>query len=190
MSLASFFANKCFEYLLKVDNDLPEQGEQNKEQSKAEIFPPWASCPETFGTLCSGCGECVAACEKKLIFIEEDGLPVMDFSNGFCTFCGDCARSCPSGALNYSDDEPPWHLQVSINDNCLMRKNVLCQICQEQCDQGALIFTQVEENVQSPEILNNQCNGCGACFARCPADAISFQQIDARQSEAVQRGDE
>ncbi|MCW5213096.1 4Fe-4S binding protein, partial [Desulfobulbus sp. TB] len=37
-----------------------------------------------------------------------------------------------------------------------------------------------------PEILNDQCNGCGACFSRCPADAISFQQIDKRQAEAVQ----
>ena len=190
MSLASFFANKCFEYLLTADNDVPEQSEQDHGQLKNKIFPPWAVEPVSFKEKCTGCGECAIACTEQLITIKEDGLPEIDFSNGFCTFCGDCAQSCPVEALQFSDQIQPWDLHVTISDNCLMRKNVLCQICQEQCDQEALIYTQVGQNMQSPEILNNQCNGCGACFARCPADAISFQQIDARQSEAVQRGDE
>jgi ferredoxin len=42
--------------------------------------------------------------------------------------------------------------------------------------------------LQQPQIVHDRCNGCGACFARCPVDALSFQ-YDARQSEAVQRGE-
>ena len=186
MSLISFFANTCLEYLLK--EDLKVSG-QHQEPPKNNLTPPWASDPEIFGTLCSSCGECVTSCEKNLIIITEDRLPVMDFSNDFCNFCGDCARSCPTDALKYNKEVPPWHIFVSINDNCLMRKKVLCQICQEQCDQEAIVFFQAGQNAQSPEILNDQCNGCGACFSRCPTDAVSFQQIDKRQSETVQRGD-
>lgn len=174
MSLTSFLADKCLEYLLQED---AKNSRQHEVPPKKSLTPPWAATPETFASLCSGCGECAAACEKNLIIIKEDGLPQMDFSNGFCNFCGDCARTCPAGALHYSDEIPPWHLHVSINDNCLMRKNVLCQICQEQCEQEAIVFSQVGEDIQVPEILTDQCSGCGACSAKCPTGAVSFRQI-------------
>ena len=186
MNLASFFVNKCFEYLLKEERETSEQG---AEVPKKQIFPPWALNLEAFKDFCTGCGECAAVCKENLIMMEENGLPVMDFSSNSCTFCGDCARSCPHGALHFSDEQPPWHLHVFINENCLVQKKVLCQLCQEQCEQGAIVFSQVGLSMQSPEILNDQCNGCGACLAQCPVSAISFQQIDTRQSEAVQRGD-
>ena len=185
MSLTSFFANKCLEYFLKEDADISRNC---KDKQQPDLFPPWASNLKAFKDFCTGCGKCAAACEDNLIIFKENELPVIDFSQGQCSFCGNCARSCPSGALHFSPDLPPWHLHVFINENCLVQKKVLCQLCQEQCEQEAIIFSQVGLSMQLPEILNDQCNGCGACLAQCPADAISFQQIDARQSEAVQRG--
>ena len=98
MNLTSFFVNKCFEYLLKEDEETSGQGEKGL---KNEIFPPWALHPKAFKKSCTGCGECAAACEDNLIIFKENELPVMDFSQGPCSFCGNCARSCPSGALHF-----------------------------------------------------------------------------------------
>ncbi|MCW5202546.1 MAG: ferredoxin-type protein NapF [Candidatus Electrothrix communis] len=178
MNLTSFFANKCFEYLLKE-----EEGSfgECKEKKKPDLFPPWALHPKAFKKSCTGCGECAAACEDNLIIFKENELPVMDFSQGSCSFCGNCARSCPSGALVFSPDRPPWHLHVSITQDCLMEKKVLCQLCQEQCDHGAIVFSRDGQNNKPPEILLENCTGCGACAARCPVDAISFQYIEELQ---------
>lgn len=86
MNLTSFFIDKCFEYLLKEDKVTSEQCEEGTEK---QISPPWSSDPEIFNTLCTGCGACATACTKDLIILEEGGLPVMDFTKGFCHFCGD-----------------------------------------------------------------------------------------------------
>lgn len=178
MNLSSFFVNKCFEYLLKEERETSEQGE---ERPKNEIFPPWASGSKTFKKLCVGCGKCAAACKENLIIIEVNGLPVINFANGSCTFCGDCARSCSHGALHFSDEQPPWYLNVSINENCLTKRKVLCQLCQEQCGQRAIVFSNGGQNEHYPEILSEKCNGCGACSTRCPTDALSFQYINELQ---------
>ncbi|RWX43090.1 ferredoxin-type protein NapF [Candidatus Electrothrix aarhusensis] len=178
MNLSSFFVNKCFEYLLKEER---ETSEKCAEGPKKQIFPPWASNQKAFKDLCTGCGECVAACKEYLIIIKENGLPVMNLSNNSCTFCGDCARSCSHDALHFSDEQPPWHLHVSVTQDCLMEKKVLCQLCQEQCDHGAIVFPKGGQNDSPPEILLGNCTGCGACAARCPVDAISFQYIDELQ---------
>jgi ferredoxin-type protein NapF len=178
MYLTSFFANKCLEYLLTEDKKTSEQGEEGL---KNEIFPPWALHPKAFKKSCTGCGECAAACKEHLIIIEENGLPAMDFSQGTCSFCGDCARSCPSGALFFSPELSPWHLHVSITQDCLMEKKILCQLCQEQCDHGAIVFSKGGQNESPPEILLENCTGCGTCAARCPVDAISFHYIEELQ---------
>ncbi|MDU9047910.1 MAG: ferredoxin-type protein NapF [Candidatus Electrothrix sp. Rat3] len=179
MNLSSFFVNKCFEYLLREESGASEQCEEG---SRNHIFPPWSPDPDTLKKRCTGCGECATACEEHLIMIEENGLPAMDFSHGPCTFCGDCARSCSHGILHFSEEQPPWHLHVSITQDCLMEKKVLCQLCQEQCDQVAIVFLRAGQGDQPPQILSEKCNGCGACAARCPVDAISFQYIDELQS--------
>ena len=122
MSLTSFFANKCLEYFLQEDAGIAGNC---KDKQQLDLFPPWALHPKAFKKSCTGCGECVAVCEDNLIIFKEKELPVMNFSQGPCSFCGDCARSCPSGALHFSPDLPPWHLHVSITQDCLMEKKVL-----------------------------------------------------------------
>jgi len=178
MSLTSFFANKCLEYFLKEDAGVSGNC---KHKQQPDLFPPWASNLKAFEHSCTGCGACAAACEDNLIIFKENELPVMDFSQASCSFCGNCARSCPSGALHFSSDLPPWHLDVSITQDCLMEKKVLCQLCQEQCDHDAIVFPKGGQNDSPPEILLGNCTGCGACAASCPVDAISFQYIDELQ---------
>ncbi|MCI5221882.1 MAG: ferredoxin-type protein NapF [Candidatus Electrothrix sp. AR4] len=186
MNLASLLLDKCLEYLLKEDLDSSCAIEKDE---KTVLYPPWSLDEEKFISLCDGCGDCVAACADKLIYLQENALPVVGFSEGHCNFCGECARVCPTGALSFESERPPWRLHVSINTNCLMHKKVLCQICREQCDQGAIVFARDGHSDRPPEIMLEKCNGCGACSQRCPTDAVSFQQIDEQQSNPVPRGD-
>ena len=170
MNLASLFANKFFEYLLNIKEESLVEG-----NAEVEIFPPWQASPSDFKNLCTGCGECAHVCKQDLIHLGKDGTPRVDFTENFCTFCGDCARSCPEGALAFSPDQPPWQLQLSITHTCLMESNVLCQLCQEACEQGAITFLQGGQGGQRPLVLSENCNGCGACIARCPVNAIFLQ---------------
>src|SRR6056297_267413 len=139
MNINSFIVDKCFAFLLQTEADQARRDSATPSVALA-LPPPWSAPDQEFHDLCNSCGACVAACAKQLVQLEDNGLPVMDFSQGFCHFCGDCARSCPSGALCFSDEPPHGHLHVAIQENCLMRKNVLCQLCQEQCEQEAIVF--------------------------------------------------
>lgn len=170
----------------RVDNCSEEQ--QNR------VFPPWSSDPETFQTLCTGCAACVSSCAEELIISGENKLPIMDFSKGPCTFCGDCARSCTIGALSFSPNTPPWQLRVVVQQDCLLEKKVLCQLCQEQCEQEAIVFARGGQDDLLPQILPEQCNGCGACVAGCPVQAISLQYIENQSfkqslNQSLPRGD-
>lgn len=167
MSLASFFASKCFEYLLQEEAS-PVQ------QQAVPLLPPWSG--KEFRAFCDGCGKCAAACGKRIIVVGEDGFPAVDFTQGSCTFCGDCARSCPTGALQFEAEKAPWHLRVRIAETCLLRSQMLCLTCAEQCDQGAIRLPQTEG--QLPQIAAEHCNGCGACCRPCPVGAISLVTIN------------
>lgn len=45
---------------------------------------------------CTGCGDCVSACETKAIRVADNALMI---DRGLCISCGDCAVVCPTDAL-------------------------------------------------------------------------------------------
>lgn len=167
MSFASLLTSKCFEYLLQEETSLlPQQA--------APLLPPW-TFTEQFRARCTGCNACSAACPTHIIISGNDGFPIVDFTQGHCTFCGNCTQSCPTGALQFTPEQAPWHLVVHIAATCLLRQQMLCLTCVEQCEQGAIRLPQTEG--QLPQITPAQCNGCGACCRPCPVGAISLVSI-------------
>ncbi|MGD9818697.1 MAG: 4Fe-4S binding protein [Desulfomonilaceae bacterium] len=57
-----------------------------------------ATTPTLSSAECSGCGECVTACQEDAITLLENPLkPQIDFTK--CLHCVQCARHCPTGAL-------------------------------------------------------------------------------------------
>jgi ferredoxin-type protein NapF len=180
MNLTSFFANKCFEYLLKCDSEqvTDQTCIQNPRSTQFSILPPWAKNSKTFKSSCDGCGDCITACENSILILNKKGCPQVDFLRGSCSFCGACAASCSQDAFNYDPSLPPWNIHAHINSKCLISNNVICSTCVEQCDKEAIIIPRIIEKDKAPKILTDACDGCGACFKACPVHAIEIRQSE------------
>lgn len=181
MNLASFLANKCFEFLL---NGNAEKGSGHffpagrragqTTPSHRLLHPPWAIGEKEFRSKCDGCRACLGSCENKILIADGDGFPVVDFSRGSCSFCGACAESCSRQAFSPVQSRPPWGIKAWITGDCLAHNHVLCRTCGEHCPEAAIIFPQQAGTISAPQVLAERCSGCGACFSPCPAGAIAM----------------
>ena len=150
------------------------------------IRPPWSLPGTRFEENCTRCGECIVRCPENILTVAEGGFPHVDFSRGECTFCGDCVRSCTAGAFHKDDlnTASPWSIKASIKESCLALRMVVCGVCAEYCDTGAIKLRMRIGGVSVPRIDAEVCNGCGACFSVCPEQAISMKPIET--SEGVE----
>lgn len=147
--------------------------------------PPWALAEAAFLDRCTRCKACIEGCPTRILVSAEGGYPAVDFSAGECTFCGDCVTRCEPGALQRSaHDAPPWSLRVQIGEGCIASRGVECRVCGEACPVGAIRFRPRRGGVALPEANLQACNGCGACFAPCPVQAIQVVAIQ-QQSATV-----
>ncbi len=135
--------------------------------------PPWALAEGEFLRSCDRCAACVQACPEGILLRGHDGLPQLAFQRGECTFCGECAAACPTGTLRRTG--APWMATPGIEPGCLALNGVICRVCAEHCDQGAIRFRLVAGGHALPELELAACNGCGACVAPCPVQAMSVQ---------------
>lgn len=139
------------------------------------IRPPWSLAEMEFRSTCSSCGDCLDKCPTQIIEFGRGQIPVINFEKGECLFCGDCVDACQTNALQQNLDQAPWHLAAVIDDNkCLAYNNVECRICQDPCETRAIRFLALAGCTSKPNLNTEKCNGCGACYAVCPAHAISI----------------
>jgi len=135
---------------------------------------PWIKDSQNFFDNCSQCGDCVTACPEQIIIKGDGGYPAINFDLGECTFCGKCATSCEENIF-VATSELPWHKKAVINKQCLALVNVYCRSCAESCERQALTFQLGLSAI--PQINTDLCNGCGACVAPCPQQAILVKEI-------------
>ena len=140
---------------------------------RGDLPLPWTR-PERFAELCTGCGDCIAACPEGIIRRGDAGLPGIDFAKAGCSFCGACAEACPEQLFDLTRD-PVWDLKITISEDCLTEKQVVCQSCRDVCDVGAITFAPAIGRVASPMIDDSCCTACGACVSSCPVGAISLE---------------
>ena len=150
------------------------------------IRPPWALEEEQFIDRCTGCGDCLPACEYGLIKEGRGKYPQLDFSLAGCDFCRDCVEVCKTGALHYDaeNDSPPWSLKASILPACLSLNGIVCRSCGEACEVKAIRFKLEVGGIARPLLDREACTGCGECFAVCPIKSVQISEIDTRDQAA------
>jgi len=147
-------------------------------RDRQAIRPPWSLPENHFVDHCTRFMECARACPENLITVGSGGFPEVSFADAVCTFCDACADVCPTGAILGRDDpkraeRAPWRLELKIAASCISANNVVCMVCKEYCDAGAIRFPTLHATGK-PMVDDELCTGCGACIAPCPVDAISL----------------
>jgi ferredoxin-type protein NapG len=145
------------------------------------IRPPGGQDEDRLISACIRCERCYEICPHNAIVPThvEDGLlnmrtPTLDFSNDFCDWCteannGDplCAKVCPTQALALPQGATALNTIIGkavINTSwCLAYRLAGCRFCYDACPYEAIVL---DEN-KRPVILDDVCNGCGACESVC-----------------------
>jgi ferredoxin-type protein NapF len=138
------------------------------------VRPPWSIDEQLFVECCSRCDECIKACPTKIIERGRGGFPVLDFKKGECEFCGDCLSICKTGAITRdTESTPAWDHKINISEKCITYHGVVCRSCGEFCEERVITFRPAIGGISKPELILDQCNGCGACVAVCPVSAVT-----------------
>ncbi len=159
--------------------------------NKAEPAPaithilPWATS-DGIADKCTGCGDCVSACQEQIIVLSSANCASVNFDKGECTFCGDCASVCTESVFwgeETRKQAKPWQGLATVHDGCLAHKGVVCEVCKDQCPESAIRFRPRLSAAPIPEIEEEKCTACGACVATCPSQAMKVH-FAASASEA------
>ena len=98
--------------------------------------------------------------------------PVMDFSANWCDWCTEenggeplCVASCPTEALKPGSTPETGVLGLAeLNQDLWLAYRLIgCRFCYDACEYEAMAL---DEN-NRPYVLNDACNGCGACESVC-----------------------
>lgn len=143
--------------------------------NKGLKFPPGAISPKLeFKKTCTGCGDCIEACEYDVIFpVYEQrykkNIPYMDVNTNACKMCRDwpCIKSCSDNALKpYTKKRKPDFGKAKLNFNyCINSRHeeVACSNCLEVCP-----VKDATGMVGYRPYITDKCIGCGLCVESCP----------------------
>ena len=141
--------------------------------SSPVLRPPWAIEEAKFTDKCDRCGDCLRACNKRVLTRGSGFYPELKLGAGFCTFCEACADVCKTGALDKVSASEPWVYKAEVADNCLSLLGTTCRVCEDACLPGAIRMRPELGGRYRPTISVERCNGCGACLSPCPVNALS-----------------
>lgn len=145
------------------------------------VRPPGAQDEARLLSSCIRCGRCLEICPHGIIRPAhiEDGLvgvrvPYLDFSENWCDWCAEanngyplCDEVCPTGAIQLAGDADQKNTILGIasldRDLCLAYRLTGCRFCYDACE-----FEAIELDAeQRPIVIEDACNGCGACESVC-----------------------
>lgn len=139
-------------------------------RATAPVRPPW-STEAAILSACTSCGDCVASCPSNIIEMGAGNYPEVRLDKAECTFCGRCAEVCRADVFDLT--RKPFRHTVAIGESCLSKAGIECRSCQDACPETAIRFRPRLGRPAEPVLQADMCNGCGACLAPCPVNAIS-----------------
>ncbi|MHC1566851.1 MAG: DNA-directed RNA polymerase subunit D [Candidatus Syntropharchaeia archaeon] len=74
---------------------------------------------------CNGCGNCIDACPKDLLVLDEIGGKVTCKDEKECSMCRDCEKVCEIGAIRIKSDESSFLFTLESDGSLLVRELVL-----------------------------------------------------------------
>ncbi|MFQ5719400.1 MAG: 4Fe-4S dicluster domain-containing protein [Acidobacteriota bacterium] len=151
------------------------------------LRPPGALDEEAFVAACEHCGKCQTACPHDIIlplgpaYGQGEGTPAVLPRGGPCRMCDDlpCALACPSGALR---PIPLATVRMGtarlLPDRCWSVQGRPCDACIPECPPQAAALGW---DGPRPEVIEENCTGCGLCVAICPAEPAALKIIPAME---------
>lgn len=146
--------------------------------------PPGGQDESRLVSACIRCQKCFEACPRDVIKPAkiEDGFlgmrtPMLTFDSNYCDYCTEfnggepyCVQVCPTEALRL-DAQATVHsviigLAVINTKECLAYRNTGCKSCYDACPYEAIELDSSAKNAR-PVVVNDKCNGCGACESVC-----------------------
>lgn len=146
--------------------------------------PPGGQDESHLVSACIRCEKCYEACPRHVIVPAriEDGLlgmrsPALDFSANYCDFCQEenggtplCVATCPTLALQLPEGATAQNtiigLAVIDSRTCLAFRDTGCRECYDACPYEAITLEGTGYSPR-PVIVEDRCNGCGACESAC-----------------------
>lgn len=144
------------------------------------VRPPGGLDEDNLVSKCIHCSKCVESCPRRVIALShlEDGVlalrtPYMRFNEDYCDGCAQanggvplCVKNCPTGALQNVQMDMTGQVFIGvarIDDTCLARREAMCRWCYDACPYEAMGL----DSIGRPFVIEDLCNGCGACEAAC-----------------------
>lgn len=150
------------------------------------LRPPGSVAETAFKGSCIRCGSCARACptgiiEPSLEWGDPAGLlaPRLRFEGpNYCLQdCNACGQVCPTGVIRALPLEEKNRQTIGIavvdRENCLLAEERECGVCIPRCPRAAIIDAFQYDVYQTViQVIEEKCNGCGACVGVCPPKVI------------------
>jgi len=145
------------------------------------IRPPGGQNEDRLISACIRCMRCYEICPRNVIVPAhlEDGIlnimsPTLNFDKDYCNYCIDenngaplCVTACPTTALSLPEGTDELNTIIGVaelNQNlCLAYRLIGCRFCYDACPYKAMGLDEYNR----PYVINDICNGCGACESVC-----------------------
>lgn len=146
--------------------------------------PPGGQDESHLVSACIRCEKCYEACPRGVIVPAhiEDGLlgmrsPTLNFDENYCDYCADenggvplCVETCPTEALQLPADATAETVIIGLavidESQCLAYRDTGCRYCYDACPYEAIELSTEGANPR-PTVVEDKCNGCGACESVC-----------------------
>ncbi len=133
---------------------------------------------------CMHCDDppCVTVCPSRATYRREDGIVMQDFRK--CIGCKYCMVACPYGVRSFNYQKPekePYHRQDLPYDRSLRGPWPFPSRTHGVVEKCTFCFHRISQGLKEGKKIGTEV--VPACIEACPANAMSFGDLDDLQSD-------